>query len=95
MTITIGNIFKQCRILNDMSISEASEISGLNPNLISKIESDKSKISLETIEKLSKTYQIRISDIFKVYEETQKCHLMVQEIFFKLSLAWLEENKNN
>ena len=92
----IGNVLKLIRIYNEMSISEVSRKTCLNPNLISKLENGKTKIYLKTLIKLSECYKIPISQILYLNDMKESFFIDNRKLINDIKLFYIcksEEEK--
>jgi len=81
---TIGEILKKHRELNNLTLKQLANISGVGPSTISDIETGKAKNPrMDTLEKLAKALKIPVNIFFSDSNETckeQKEHLNINNI---------------
>jgi transcriptional regulator with XRE-family HTH domain len=61
----LGNRIRHMRRKSDFSQEQLAELLGIDPNSISRIECGVHYPSMETLEKIAKTLNIKISDMFE------------------------------
>ena len=63
----IGNTIRKQRNLNHLTINEVSEIAGISPGMLSRIERGDVSASLDTLEKLATALGVQMSSFFQDY----------------------------
>lgn len=66
----LGQRIRQMRRKNDLSQENLAELLGLDPNSISRIECGVHYPSMDTLEKLTKTLNVDMHDMFQIKEES-------------------------
>ena len=65
----IGTALRSIRNIYGLSAKEVSDSIGISPSFLSEVESGKKTPTLETLEKLSALYEIRVSTLLYIAEE--------------------------
>ena len=101
-TKKIGEVLRIARIANDMSITKASEISGVsNPDIV-EIEKGKKNPSDEILEKLCKTYNLYMNQIVKIIDyynriytvdELRKYRMCLSKIIKVIDVNYMRKGK--
>lgn len=63
INIKVGNNLKSIRQQHNYSRRELSELSGLSPGYLEEIENDKKTPTIDTLLKISRVYQITVSNL--------------------------------
>ena len=66
----IGEVFRVFRIANDMSIKESAEALECSAGFLSDVERCNKSLGLELMMKLASVYNVRLSDILKIQEDS-------------------------
>ena len=80
------NVLRLLRVLNDVSQSEMSEKIQFSKAHIFSIESGKTKVSLKTIERYSRTFGVKSSELVQLSEDSLKVREKERNEFIRKSL---------
>lgn len=70
-----GKRLKELRKFNKLTQEQLAELIGLDPKQICRIENGACFTTFETLQKISKIFNVEIYDLF-YYEHKQKMHLL-------------------
>ena len=79
----LGARIKELRNCNKITQDKLSELVGIDPKHLSRIENGKNYPSLETLEKLSKNLNVTLEDLFRINHLNDKAEL-INEIHLHL-----------
>lgn len=89
----LGDVLKAIRIANeDISIKEVAKMTGLSSSFISETEKNNKKCSLNTLDKLSKGYNIPKSEIMKLDELQEEKNYDHQHLLIEVLKYYLNES---
>lgn len=74
-----GKRLKELRKINKLTQEQLSEIIGLDPKQICRIENGACFTTFETLQKISKVYNVEISDLF-LYEHKKTKDALINEM---------------
>lgn len=85
----LGNILKLVRIYNGLEVKEASKQTGLDSNLIKKLEKGKSRIYLGTLEKFERLYGMPISQMLLLNDMQERFYFDDKKILNDIKIYYI------
>ena len=90
----LGDVLRYIRICNELTAKEAANKANIQASLLSELESNKRNVTLRSLERLSKCYNMEISKIMYL-SELEAIGKTRAEILIEILNYYIKKEENN